>query len=275
MKKFLALSLFSLIPVIAFAWDQRPNSPISECSDELPFGVPVSSKPNTTLRCTEGYALLHDNEAKIAVWAGWTVTPQEAVGCVPREDGFVADVSIPVGMRSEPSDYVKTGYDKGHIVPNADLSWSKQTMLESFLMSNMSPQFPSLNRGSWKQLESQTRDWAWSRGHNLTVYAGNIYTLGKSKTVGVNRVVVPDALYKIIIDDVTGEVMSFYFPNAEKNSGSIEQFSATVAEIERKTGVTFPMPAGYSRESAALTVWPRGQVSTLTAKKTTCSVKAK
>ena len=275
MKKLLAFSFFLLLPNIASAWDQRPNSPISECADELPFGVPSSSKPNTTLKCTEGYALLHDNNAKIPVWAGWTLTPDEAVGCIPRDDGFVADAAIPSGMRSEPGDYVKTGYDKGHIVPNADLSWSKQTMYESFLMSNMSPQLPSLNRGAWKQLESQTRDWAWGRQHNLTVYAGNIYTLGKSKTVGENKVVVPEALYKIIIDNVTGEVMSFYFPNTEKNPSGIEQFSTTVAEIERKTGVTFPVPVGYNKESVTFMVWPRGQVSILTAKKTTCSVKAK
>ena len=90
MKKLLAFSFFLLFPNLASAWDQRPNSPISDCKDELPFGVPVSTKTNAVLKCTEGYALLHDNEAEIPVWAGWTLTPEEAVGCVPRDDGFAA-----------------------------------------------------------------------------------------------------------------------------------------------------------------------------------------
>lgn len=44
MKKLLVLALLSLSPITAIAWDQRPNSPISECSDGLPFGVPMSVK---------------------------------------------------------------------------------------------------------------------------------------------------------------------------------------------------------------------------------------
>ena len=275
MKKFLALSLFSLIPVIAFAWDQRPNSPISECLDELPFGVPVSTKTNTTLRCTEGYALLHDNEAKIAVWAGWTITPEESLGCIPRDDGFVADAAIPQGQRAEPSDYVKTGYDKGHIVPNADLSWSKQTMYESFLMSNMSPQLPNLNRGVWKYLETNERSWAWLRKHNITIYAGNIYAVGKSKTIGKNSVVVPDHLYKIVVDDVTGESMAFTFPQVEKQEIDLKARLTSVAAIETLTGVTFPLPPGANKDTIPTGVWTVDQGATTAAKKSTCTVKMK
>lgn len=275
MKKLLTASLLFFVPSVVLAWDQRPNSPITECADELPFGVPESAKTNVSLKCTEGYALLHDNEAKIAVWAGWTVTPNESIGCVPRDDGFVADAAIPKGQRAEPGDYAKTGYDKGHIVPNADLSWSKQTMYESFLMSNMSPQLPSLNRGSWKQLESQTRAWTWNRQHNLTVYAGNIYAVGKSKTVGENKVVVPDALYKIVIDNVTGEVLAFHFPNVDKLPSDLTQRSTTVAEIEKLTGIIFPVPNGYNKSSITFMMWPGGQADLMSAKKTTCSVKVK
>ncbi len=273
MKKLIAAAVLLVLPSIAWAWDQKPNKPISECAAELPYGVPVVSTPNTTLECHDGYALQHDNVAKIAVWAGWTLKPEETIGCNPREDAFVADAALPKGSRAEPGDYAKTGYDKGHMVPDADLSWSKQTSLESFLMSNMSPQLPNLNRGAWKQLEAQTRAWAWNRKHNLTVYAGNIYKVGVSKTIGENKVVVPDALFKIIIDNTTGEVLAFHFPNVEKQSTDLSLRTTTVAEIERQTGIIFPMPPGYNRESIIFFIWPGGQGEVAEAKKVTCKVK--
>ena len=64
----------------------------------------------------------------------------------------------------------------------------------------MSPQLPGLNRGIWKLLESATGAWTYSRQHTLIVYAGNIYDVAKDKKIGAGQVVVPDYLYKIVID---------------------------------------------------------------------------
>jgi endonuclease G len=234
--------------------------------------MPLSGKRNTTLRCTDGYALLHDNDAKIAQWAAWTVTPDESLGCVPRDDAFVADTAIPKGLRSEPDDYVKSGYDKGHIVPNADLSWSKQTMYESFLMSNMSPQLPSLNRGAWKYLETTERTWAWARNHSITIYAGNIWGSG-AKTIGANKVVVPQSLYKILIDDVTGESIAFVFPQTDSKEIDLKARLTSIAQIEALTGVTFPVPPGTDKSVTASAVWPADQGDSAAAKKAVCKVK--
>lgn len=257
----------------ALAGEARPNNPIASCVDELPFGVPTAQTQNTTLICREGYALQHDNAAKIALWAGWTLPPEETIGCNPREDAFAADKDLQAGSRAEPSDYAKSGYDKGHMVPDADMSWSKQTSIESFLMSNMSPQLPNLNRGAWKLLEAQTRAWSWSRQHSLTIYSGNIYTLGKSKTIGENKVVVPDALYKIIIDDITGEVLAFHFPNIDKQPTDLKPRLTSVAEIEQLTGIVFPAPTGYDKAKVAADVWPGGQGEVMEAKKAACKAK--
>ena len=272
MKKIAATACLLLLlrPDTAQAWDQKPNLPITECTDDLPYGIPQALKENSVLRCTGGYALLHDNDARIAAWAGWTIAPEEALGCVPRDDGFTADLALPKGARAEPDDYAKSGYDKGHIVPNADLSWSKQTMLESFLMSNMSPQLPNLNRGAWKYLETNERAWAWVRKHNITVYAGNIYKMG-GKTIGTNKVVVPDALFKILIDGVTGEVMAFIFPNVAKQEIDLRARLVSVSQIEAQTGITFPLPTSFDKNAVG-PIWP-DPGDTTSAKKATCSVK--
>ena len=264
------LLLFALFP--AHAADFRPSSDISACVDELPFGVPTSTAQNTTLICREGYALQHDNSAKIALWAGWTLLPEETIGCNPREDAFSADADVPEGSRALPSDYAKSGYDKGHMVPDADMSWSKQTSIESFLMSNMSPQLPNLNRGAWKLLEAQTRAWAWSRKHSVTVYSGNIFSSG-AKRIGASGVVVPDALYKILVDDVTGEVLAFHFPNVDKQPTDLKPRLTSVAEIEKLTGISFPVPAGHDKTKAAADVWPGGQGEVMEAKKAACKAK--
>lgn len=267
------LIFVSLTVQSALAWDQRPNLPIESCVDELPFGVPATTVQNTTLLCHEGYSLLHDNTAKIAAWAGWTLPPAETIGCNPRDDSFTADLALVKEARANPGDYAKTGYDKGHMVPDADLSWSKITSLESFLMSNMSPQAPSLNRGVWKLLEAQTRAWAWTRKHNLTIYSGNIYRVGTSKTIGEGKVVVPDALYKIVIDGVTGEVLAFHFPNVDGLPTDIKLRLTSVAEIERLSGITFPMLAGTDKSKVASDLWPGSQGEVTEAKRAACKTK--
>lgn len=272
MKKLIALLSLLSVPLIAGAWDQQPSRPIQDCAGDLPFGVPQVSTPNTALECRKGYALQHDNVAKIPIWVGWTLSPGETKGCIDRTDSFAADSSLPTGSRSEVSDYAKSGYDKGHLAPDGDMSYDEQTEHESFLMSNMSPQLPSLNRGAWKRLESQEREWALGRKHSLTIYAGNIYKVGKSKTIGSDKVVVPDALYKIIIDDVTGEVLAFYFPNVAGQPDEFMPVTTTVAELELKTGVMFPMPIGYDKSSFAFVSWPRTP-GIIDVKRTICKIK--
>jgi endonuclease G len=270
MKKLVAFLSLLALPTVAVAWDQRPSRPIEECRGDLPFGVPSTSTPGTTLECRKGYALQHDNVAKIPIWVGWTLAPDETTGCFERSDSFTADTTLPAGSRSEVSDYAHSGYDKGHLAPDGDMSYDEQTEHESFLMSNMSPQLPSLNRGAWKRLETQEREWSLGRKHNLTIYAGNIYKVGKSKTIGADAVVVPDALYKIIIDDTTGEVLAFYFPNVPGQPDELMPVMTTVAELELKTGVSFPVPAGYVKSSFSLVTWPRTPVGFLDVKRKIC-----
>ena len=271
MKKITSFIVLLCVPFIS-AWDQKPNKPINQCSVDLPYGVPAYNNPNSIVRCLDGFALQHDNVAKISPWAAWTLTPQESIGCIPRTDAFVADGSIPKGQRAEVSDYAKSGYDKGHMVPDGDLSYNQQVEYESFLMSNMSPQLPNLNRGAWKLLETHTRAWAFERKHNLTVYSGNIYSKD-SKTIGENKVVVPDYIYKIIIDNSTGEVLSFAFPQVPKQDTDLNTKLVSVEWIEKATSIVFPLPASYDKKQVAKSIWPVDLNKVATAKKETCKKK--
>lgn len=239
MKKLFTALFFTFGTVAAFA-QQQPPKPIIECINEVPFGAPLS-KPGTVTNCRTGYLVNISLEAKIPHWTAHTVVPTDSVACLPRDDAFAADQSLPRGKRAELDDYRKSGYDQGHMVSNADLSFDPQAQKESFLLSNMSPQLPGLNRGVWKHLETSTRAWAWGQQTEISVIAGNIWS-ESSKTIGPNKVVVPDQLYKIVIMHKTRTSYAFLFPNREALGSDFLAFQVPVAKVEEISGYTFNIP---------------------------------
>ena len=76
-----------------------------------------------------------------------------------RGNRFIADPLV-TGPIATNADYTRSGYDKGHMAPAADMKWSPEAMKESFYFSNMCPQHPQLNRRGWKNLEEKIRNWA-------------------------------------------------------------------------------------------------------------------
>ena len=259
MKKIIATMFMLALGMLsgqAFAWDQKAPLALDACKDEMPYGMPKLAKPKNVIICRTGYALQTDTDAKIPAWVSWTVTPDETLGCVKRSDGFVADNSLTKGQRAEVSDYDKSGFDKGHLANDGDMSWDQQVEYESFLMSNMSPQYPATNRGIWKQLETATRAWSFESKHQFLVYAGDIWN-DADATIGASKVKVPHALWKIVVDMETKQVLAFRFLNTQANAGNdLTPFLTSVAAIEKETGIEFPLPQGADKNFKAITVWP-------------------
>lgn len=252
------LSLFALfVATASYAAEQRAPLPAAQCAQHVPFGQPVVTKPDAALICRQGYFLYHDNQAKIPAWVAWNITPEHVNGCIARTDAFATDQSVPAGKSATPADYAGSGYDKGHLANDAHQSWDLAVEKESFLMTNMSPQLPGLNRGIWKLLETATGAWTFSRQHTLIIYAGNVYNTSASTTkkIGAGGVVVPDALFKIVIDKNTNEVFAFLFPHKENQGNDLSVVQVTVADVEKASGITFPLPAGASKTTKAA-LWP-------------------
>lgn len=224
----------------AYAAEQLPPKPIETCKVQIPYGMPLTNEISDIIICRTGYILAHDIDARIPDWVAWTLTPERVMGCIPRNDAFAADQSIPKGQRAELSDYDRSGYDQGHLVNNADLSWDAQAQKESFLLSNMSPQLASINRGVWKNLEQAERAWVYSSQHSFTIYAGNIYSKD-SKTIGSNKVVVPDFLYKILVDNATKMSYSFLIPHKNGIDSDFTKHQTTIFDIETVSGISFPV----------------------------------
>ena len=241
MKKFLLL--LALFATQAFAWEQRPPLPLQACQVHSPYGFAATQRPAQPI-CREAYLVAYDAPVKIPVYVAYTLLPQNALGCWPRTNAFVADKSVVGGAR--PDDYAGTGYDKGHAAPDGDLSWSEIVEYESFLMTNMYPQHGSLNRGIWKLLETSIRGWAVQTNQSYTIFVGAMYGAG-NEFIGAGKVIVPHGYYKILISNQTKQIAGWRFPHTKPyvNLGNdLTKFRVPVAQIQQEAGVQYAFPAG-------------------------------
>ena len=265
MKKILLL--LSLIASQAFAWDQRAPLPVQSCQVHSPWGFAQTSKPTQPI-CREAYLVAYDAPVRIPAYVAYTLLPQNALGCFPRTNAFVADASVQGG--ATPADYAGTGYDKGHAAPDGDLSWSQQVEYESFLMTNMYPQHGSLNRGIWKLLETSVRGWTVQRNQPYTIFVGAYYGAG-DLTIG-KGVIVPHGYYKIVVNQATNEIAGWAFPHVKPyvNLGNdLTKFRVPVAQIQQTAGVQYKFPAN-ARELAPGAEWKVDYGALTTAKRSKC-----
>ena len=237
--------IFSLI----FAVSCR--TPVDESGyDNLTLGIPG---PADTIIEREGYALGYIEKHEQPAWVQYVLTADEVSrAMVNRSDDFRADPYVPTGSAT-PQDYTRSGYDRGHLAPAADMAYSARTMSESFYMSNMSPQTPQFNRGIWSKLEKLVRHFA-TREKRIVVVTGPILTAEKAITIGANKVSVPQYYYKAIYDTTPPEKMiAFVMPNKGSNA-DLRTFVVTVDDVEVMTGLDFfslvPQPLQEQLESS-------------------------
>lgn len=212
------------------------------CKPNIPYGAPTPSREALIRVCRTAYALDFDTTAKIPSWVSYVLKNENAFGCYPRVSSFRIEPSVPVGTSASQKDYAKSGYDIGHMANSADLRWSRQTEIDSEVFSNAAPQTPELNRGEWKTLEDQIRQWAITRNNDLLIYVGPIYNRSAPTYMKSTAVIVPTSFYKMIVDTKTKEVLSFVYPNVKNVQGSLVSFMTSFQEVQRLTGIVFPLP---------------------------------
>lgn len=135
-------------------------------------------------------------------------------------------------------EYRGSNYSRGHMAPAMDMRWDKTAMKQCFYMTNMCPQDTKLNNDHWRVLEEKVHRWA-KRDKRLMVYTGPI--MGKNpKMIGKNKqnIAVPDAFFKVVYAPEQGRAIAFIYEN-RPSPGNISKYAVTVAEVERRTGLTF------------------------------------
>lgn len=208
--------LFVLLAVLAAS-----SVAASQCDDKFPNGKEVKV-PSTVVLCNTFYATVFDEAHNAAIFS---TEVYQAKGAITRTNDFRKDARIK--NSPTPDDYTNTGYDRGHLTPAADSSTDAQ-MSDTFLMTNMTPQEPTVNRTPWRLLEVKVRDLPYSY-----VITGAVYSF-PAKTIGTHNVSVPVSYYKIVyLKD--GSIQAFEAENKPKSL----VVSSTVDAVEKKTGIKF------------------------------------
>ncbi len=182
------------------------------------------------------YTLAYAEEYEQAAWVAYELTVDQLnAKKVGRSDYFKDDFTIKSGS-AQFADYKKSGYTKGHLVPAADRAYSIEAMEETFLMSNMTPQIYHCNGAIWRELEEQVRDWA-RANRALYITAGPVFSQ-QMKRIGRNKVAVPNAYFKAVVDltDPEFKAIAFIIPN-ELSEEPLQEYSMTIDALEEQIGL--------------------------------------
>ena len=211
------------------------KSPVTQY--ELP--APLTDRPEQILK-RRGYTTSYNEKTKTPNWVAWHLTKAHTYGDHQRKNEvFFEDESIEREKRATDNDYYNSRYDRGHMCPAGDNKWDAQVMRESFLFTNICPQNHGLNKYEWNDLEIQCRDWAREYGA-IDIVCGPLFTTtGEQKTIGRNRVWVPESFFKVILcRQGKPKAIGFIYRNEGKKQ-TREEALRSVDEIEALTGIDF------------------------------------
>lgn len=185
------------------------------------------------------YTLSYNEKNEQAQWVAYVMDRKMLnVPNLPRYNYFDPDYQVTTRSAFH-RDYNSSGYTRGHLVPAGDMAFDTLAMRETFLMSNISPQLRAFNNGIWKELEENVRDWTY-KAESLYIISGPIFT-GYRKTIGrENKIAVPDAFFKVLLDytDPERKAIAFILPH-EMSERRLQEFMVSVDEVERVTGIDF------------------------------------
>jgi DNA/RNA endonuclease G, NUC1 len=226
-KSFIALSFFASMS--AFANTQCPEFFVNGAE-------PLVSQANPIPLCFHEFAVAESVKYKTPIYSAEHLTYEqiEAGGHISRKDAFHAENRLPDVAKALPTDYKRSGYDRGHMTPSRDAS-SAQTQWETFSMANMIPQAPDNNRKIWAGIEAAVRNIATSEGE-VYVVTGPIYN--QNPKFLNNRIAVPGKIFKAVYIPKTQQAAAYL-----TNNNSSQDFAViSIAQLQTMTGFD-PFPA--------------------------------
>ncbi len=184
-----------------------------------------------------GYTVSYNKTWKIPNWVAYQLTNDETYGGEERTNKFLPDPQAK-GVVTSTYDYSKSGYDRGHMAPAGDMKWDELAMTESFYLSNICPQNHNLNDGDWRILEEKIRHWARIHGE-LYIVCGPIVT-ENHKTIGYNKIAVPDSFYKVVLKTTDNEIeaIGFIFKNVAGHK-NLSSYVVSVDSVEQVANIDF------------------------------------
>ena len=197
--------------------------------------LPAIVDDEFVLRNKEGqYTLLYDTTYRQAAWVAYRLTRTELeAGSAKRSNSFRSDPQVLSHgwPAASDSDYKGSGYYRGHLLPSADRCGSSQENRATFLLSNISPQRPELNRGVWRLLEEQVRRWALQCDTLYIVTGSNLNGHLPRIRGGVG---VPEQFFKAILlcSDSECQAIAFLIPNEKQLSKDFFTYALSIDSLE-------------------------------------------
>lgn len=220
--------------------------------NEAPDILNTKLMPKTKELCFSSFALMHSGISRTSLWSAEHLTKEGLRHKSKRSNDFHPEEQLSSDERAELADYARSGYDRGHLAPAADMG-NKQAQHECFTLANMVPQNPENNRGIWSAIEGATRHLTKQKGE-LYVITGVIFSGSQVKRIG-GRVLVPTKLYKALYDPSSGQGGAYLVTNTPSNDYEV----VSIAELEKMSGVQlFPSMAISAKENTMDLPDPQG-----------------
>jgi len=262
----------------------------------FPWSIPQSSEEdnNTVVLTQKQYVIGYSTTFHIPLWVGYRLTAKQLQTNVKRKNCFRRDIRLTLAETSQCSNYQGSGMDRGHMAPNGDFNFDEYSQQDTFILSNVAPQYPKFNRspGVWGYLEGLNRNLA-LKYDTLYVLSGSIFDGNNDGIKDTknqpkmwikdieNSVAIPTHFYKILIKckhsltdkDIKTcgsdlDILSYVLPHVAEKICKLDnvqdymvRHTSTIHDIELLTGVHFLShlrPRDQARLKTALNtkIWP-------------------
>lgn len=247
----------TIVPSAADNCDTRVKN--TSDNNHLLLGNPSDAQPckvmvNNYLIDRSYYVASYNSQRGTPNWVSWHLDAND-LGKTYRTDNFRADPELPASFyHVDESDYVSSGFDRGHNCPSGDRTNNTNANESTFLMSNMIPQAPKNNKRTWAGFEEYTRNTLVSRGNECYIIMGSYGTggtgsKGRMQTIDQGKVTVPSRIWKVVVvipagdNDLerlsTGDVTIVAIDTPNNNNtidNSWRKYITSVKAIEDSTG---------------------------------------
>lgn len=237
--------------LFAFLWSLAPAA-YAVCAgvylqDSAPRFAQNMTPPHVQELCSDAFAVEYSGVTRTPLWSAkhLTAASVDSARTLQRHDRFEADDRLARNQRAELTDYVRSGYDRGHMAPSGDMP-TQEAQAQSFRLSNVVPQAASLNRGAWENIESAARDLA-ERNGEAYIVTGAVFARGAPALIH-NRVRVPDQVFKAVYDPRSNQAGAYLAANA--TGARVRVIS--IAQLQRLIGAdVFPALPAQVKAGAA------------------------
>lgn len=189
-----------------------------------------------------GHMLVYSEKHEVPKWTAHIAAADLITGNLARIDSFLPDPQVKTGTAAT-VDYWNSGFDRGHMVPSADMRWNQEALQGTYFYSNVCPQVPELNRGTWAELEDWGRRYVNFSKRRLFVVTGPVLRDGLPKMQNPghqNEVSIPELYWKVIadLDGEAPKAIAFVMRNTAQEYPPIS-YAVSVDSVEVLTGLDF------------------------------------